>query len=77
MFLKGWRELNILKNNNEVYVFKDQDGYFLGKKGSCICKKITKKEFEYYKRHLPEYEVKGENNNGNYKERWHGNANKN
>ena len=50
-------------------MFKDQDGYFLGKKGSCICKKITKKEFEYYKRHLPEYEVKGENNNGNYKER--------
>lgn len=50
--------MNILKNNKNVYLLKDQDGYFLRIKGTCISKKITRREFEDYKRFLPEYGVK-------------------
>lgn len=49
---------SILKNDNNIYVFKDQDGYFLAKKGTCIVKRISRQEFENYRRFLPEYGVR-------------------
>lgn len=41
-----------------LYVFKDPDGYFIGIKGSSIVKKITRLEYESYKKKLEEWEVK-------------------
>ena len=52
------KEKSLIKNEHEVYVIKDLDGYFLAKKGTCIMKRITRKEFESYKRFFPEYGVK-------------------
>jgi hypothetical protein len=44
--------------NNGLYIFKDPDGYFIGKKGTSLVKRITKYEYQEYKLFLPEYEVK-------------------
>lgn len=44
-------------SKEKYFIFKDKDGYFIGKLGSNIYKKITYKEYEYYKLHLPEAEI--------------------
>ena len=46
--------MSISKNKN-LYVFKDNDGYFIGIKGTSIVRKITKYEYWNYRKYLEEW----------------------
>lgn len=47
-----------MKHKDKVYVFKDPDGYFIGVKGTPFVKRITWREYEFYKTKLEEWGVK-------------------
>lgn len=42
----------------KIYIFKDQDGYFIGKEGTSIVKKITRDEFLKLQPYYAEWKVK-------------------